>query len=540
MSFQGKRELLAQVAPRYREASRKQKTLILNEFIAATGYARKYAIRLLTLRVIPSPGPIRRPRARRYGKEVQEALSIAWAAVNYIGSKRLAPFLEELVPALEEHGHLELSEEARVQLCRISHATIDRILRPLYAGDAPRGISTTKRGTLLKHQVPVRTFADWNEIQPGFLEADLVAHCGRSVEGAFLHTLVLTDIATAWVECLPLRYRSQHAVIQALDQARRLLPFPVLGLDTDNGAEFLNAEMLGYCEREKITFTRGRAYKKNDQCFVEQKNGAVVRQLVGYDRFEGERAYRQLAELYRGVRLYINFFQPSMKLKTKHREGSKVRCTYDTAQTPFQRLRASLDTEGLKKLQAIFQALDPVRLLRQIETLQDALWKHAALPNADRSEQQHETGLRTELRFTVSACGSQLGENAQTIMSNPLTRPGERKKRRYHRVKPPRRPRHWRTRKDPFETVWDEICQWLTSNPERTAKSLFTELHQHYPGQFADNQLRTLQRRVQAWRAQAILTFDDQWLEEEVLAQEVLPRPLGVLMEPVEIPASPC
>jgi hypothetical protein len=540
MSFQGKRELLAQVAPRYREASRKQKTLILNEFIAATGYARKYAIRLLTLRVIPSPGPIRRPRARRYGKEVQEALSIAWAAVNYIGSKRLAPFLEELVPALEEHGHLELSEEARVQLCRISHATIDRILRPLYAGDAPRGISTTKRGTLLKHQVPVRTFADWNEIQPGFLEADLVAHCGRSVEGAFLHTLVLTDIATAWVECLPLRYRSQHAVIQALDQARRLLPFPVLGLDTDNGAEFLNAEMLGYCEREKITFTRGRAYKKNDQCFVEQKNGAVVRQLVGYDRFEGERAYRQLAELYRGVRLYINFFQPSMKLKTKHREGSKVRCTYDTAQTPFQRLRASLDTEGLKRLQAIFQALDPVRLLRQIETLQDALWKHAALPTADRSEQQHETGLKTELRFTVSACGSQLGENAQTIMGNPLTRPGERKKRRYHRAKPPRRPRHWRTRKDPFETVWDEICQWLTSNPERTAKSLFTELHQHYPGQFADNQLRTLQRRVQAWRAQAILTFDDQWLEEEVLAQEVLPRPLGVLMEPVEIPASPC
>jgi hypothetical protein len=154
--------------------------------------------------------------------------------------------------------------------------------------------------------VPVRTFADWNEIQPGFFEADLVAHCGHSAEGAFLHTLVLTDIATAWVECLPLRYRSQHAVVQALEQARCLLPFPMFGLDTDNGSEFLNAEVLAYCEREKITFTRGRAYKKNDQCFVEQKNGAVVRQLVGYDRFEGERAYRQLVELYRGVRLYIN------------------------------------------------------------------------------------------------------------------------------------------------------------------------------------------------------------------------------------------
>ncbi len=533
MSFQGKRELLAQVAPRYREASRKEKSVILNEFIAATGYARKYAIRLLTLRVISAPGPIRRPRARRYGKEVQETLSIAWAATNYIGSKRLAPFLEELVPVLEEHGYLQLSEEARAQLCRISHATIDRILRPLYAGEAPRGISTTKRGTLLKHQVPVRTFADWNEIQPGFFEADLVAHCGRSVEGAFLHTLVLTDIATAWVECLPLRYRSQHAVIQALDQARRLLPFAMLGLDTDNGTEFLNAEVLGYCEREQITFTRGRAYKKNDQCFVEQKNGAVVRQLVGYDRFEGERAYRQLAELYRGVRLYINFFQPSMKLKTKYRNGSRVRCTYDTAQTPFQRLRSSLDTNELKKLQSIFQALDPVRLLRQIETMQDALWKHAVLPT-ESSEKHPETGTQPEVRFTATACSSHVDEK---FLENPaLTFPGERRKRKYHRTKPPRKLRFWRTRPDPFAAVWAEICQWLGSNPERTAKSLFADLQQHYPGQFAEGQLRTLQRRVQAWRAQAILTFNDQWLEEDLLATEALPRPLGVIMEPNDVP----
>jgi hypothetical protein len=534
MSFQGKRELLAQVAPRYREANRKEKSVILNEFIASTGFARKYAIRLLTMRVISLPGPIRRPRARRYGTEVQEALTIAWSATNYIGSKRLAPFLEELVPALEEHGHLKLSDEVRAQLCRISHATIDRILRPLYAGEAPRGISTTKRGTLLKHQVPVRTFADWNEIQPGFFEADLVAHCGRSAEGAFLHTLVLTDIATAWVECLPLRYRSKHAVIQALDQARRLLPFPLLGLDTDNGSEFLNAEVQAYCEREKITFTRGRAYKKNDQCFVEQKNGVVVRQLVGYDRFEGERAYRQLAELYRGVRLYINFFQPSMKLKTKHRDGSKVRCTYDTAQTPFQRLRASLDTDALKRLQAIFQALDPVRLLRQIETLQDALWKYAVLPTTETSEKHPETETQPEVRFTANACGSHLGE--QFLQNPSQTFPGDRKKRKYHRTKPLRRRHDWRTRPDPFAAVWEKVCQWLASNPERTAKSLFSDLQQQYPGIFANGQLRTLQRRVQAWRAKAILTFNDQWLEEDPLATEVLPRPLGVIMEPNDVP----
>jgi IS30 family transposase len=162
---------------------------------------------------------------------------------------------------------------------------------------------------LLKKRVPVRTFADWNETRPGFFEADLVAHCGWSTEGAYLATLVLTDVATGWIECMALLHHTQHAVIEAIEAARRLLPFPILGIDTDNGSEFLNAELLAYCEREGITFTRGRAYKKNDQCFVEQKNGAVVRQLVGYDRFEGQNAWLQLRELYRAIRLYVNFFQ---------------------------------------------------------------------------------------------------------------------------------------------------------------------------------------------------------------------------------------
>lgn len=251
------------------------------------------------------------------------------------------------------------------------------------------------------------------------------------------------------------------------------------------------------------------------------------------DRFEGERAYRQLAELYRGVRLYINFFQPSMKLKTKHRDGSKVRCTYDSAQTPFQRLRPSLGAQERKRLQAIFQALDPVRLLRQIEALQDALWKHAVLPTTESPEKRSDTGTQPELRFTASASGGHLNENSQvSLSSTTLTRPEERRKRKYHRTKPPRRQRYWRTRQDPFEKVWDKICQWLAANPERTAKSLFADLQHYYPGQFADGQLRTLQRRVQAWRAQAILTFNDQWLEEDLLATEVLPPPLGVIMEP--------
>jgi len=277
MSQQSRHELLVQVAPRYREAHRKQKSIILDEFIVSTGYSRKYAIGLLKLPVVARVKK-KRGRRKRYGKDVQEALLVAWAAANYIASKRLAPFLCELVPVLEHHGHLELTSEVREQLLSISPATIDRLLQPWRADHQYSGISTTKPGQLLKHQIPVRTFADWEERLPGFFEADLVAHCGCSAAGAFLYTLVLVDIATGWVECLALLHRSKDAVIEALGRARRMLPFPVLGLDTDNGSEFINNALIEYCKEEKITFTRARAYKKNDQCFVEQKNGVIVRQ----------------------------------------------------------------------------------------------------------------------------------------------------------------------------------------------------------------------------------------------------------------------
>jgi len=302
MSFQAKRELQVQVAGRYRDATGRQKSHIRDEFVAVTGYARKYAIRLLTQPELPPVKPLTRPRPRRYGPEVQAALEIAWAAANQVCAKRLVPFLPDLVASLERHGHLTLGAEARAQLLRISPATADRLLHARRRQDLPRGISTTRAGSLLKHQVPVRTFTDWNDARPGFLEADLVAHCGTRAEGSYLYSLVLTDVATGWTECLALLHRSQEAVLQGLDVARRLLPFPLLGLDTDNGSEFLNQELVAYCEREQITFTRGRAYKKKDQCYVEQKNGSIVRALVGYDRFEGEQAYRQLSELYRAVR----------------------------------------------------------------------------------------------------------------------------------------------------------------------------------------------------------------------------------------------
>jgi hypothetical protein len=266
MGATAKRELARQVAPRYRDAGRREKSMILAEFVAATGYTRKHAIRVL-LSPAPSGGPIRRPRQRRYGPAVSEALHVAWNAADRICAKRLVPFLPLLVPSLERHGHLVVDAEVRAQLLTISSATAERLLRSARA--PARSTGTTRRGALLKHQVAVRTFAQWDEARPGFVEADLVAHCGGMIAGAYLHTLVLTDVATAWTECFALRHRTQAAVIIALDRARQLLPFQLRGFDSDNGSEFLNAELIAYCARDGITFTRGRSYHKDDQCFVE-------------------------------------------------------------------------------------------------------------------------------------------------------------------------------------------------------------------------------------------------------------------------------
>ena len=525
MSFRSKRELLAQVAPRYQQATHAHKSIILDEFVAATGYARKYAILLLTRPPLPAPTQMRRPRAPQYGAAVRSALEIAWLAANCIGTRRLVPFLPKLVPVLERHGHLTLTDAVREQLLTISPATADRLLQPARAAGQPHGISTTKAGSLLKRQIPVRTFVDWDDATPGFFEADLVAHCGNRPDGAFLSTLVLTDVAPGWVECQALLYRSQDQVLPALTRARQLIPFPVLGLDTDNGGEFINTDLLAYCEQEQISFTRGRPYEKNDQCFVEQKNGAVIRQFVGYDRYEGEAAYRQLVEVYRALRLYVNFLPPSLKLKEKQRVGTHVRRTYAPAQTPFERLIAAaiLTTEVQTRLDVIFAALAPIRLLDQIGRLPEALWQHAVV----RSSLPATPQVEAPLRFAINACG--LTDQPPPADTPPA--PLVHQKRAYHH-KHPHIPRWWRSRVDPFAEVWTDIEQWLEANPSRTAKSIFVELQQRYPDRYPDVQLRTLQRRIARWRATIITTFDDQWLQEEVLADTKLPRPLRAVSAP--------
>src|SRR6266480_1553728 len=456
MSYRAKRELLLQIAPRYREASSALKEVILDEFVAATGYVRKYAIRLLN-HPTEQKLTITRPRPPYYGPEVQQALHLAWTVANHICAKRLVPFLPTLVESLERHGHLQLSEQCRNQLLCMSPATADRMLRS-YRKQGPRGITTTRSGTLLKKQIPIRTFQDWNEAKPGFLEADLVAHCGTQAEGAYLYTLTLTDVATGWTECLPLLNRGQDAVIAALKRVRQLLPFPILGIDTDNGGEFINMELAACCEQEHIAFTRGRPRRSNDQCYVEQKNGQIVRQVVGYDRFVGEFAYRQLTELYRALRVYVNCFQPSMKLQTKEREGSKVRRTYDQAQTPMQRLLASgvLPVAKQQELLRIAQALDPMCLLTQLEhATRRPVFRHA-VPSAEAP-----TPSATPLQFSVQAAT----EEKVPVDGIPHTPPSLLKKERKKKYQKTGRPHDWRTRKDPFEGEWEQITSWLLANP---------------------------------------------------------------------------
>src|SRR3984893_14683314 len=265
LSYQARRALLQQTVPQYREASPSQKKTLLDAFVAATGYHRTYA-RWLLNHAEEVQQTLQRPRPKQYGPGVQHALFLAWHAANRICAKRLIPFLPILIESLERHEHLQISEECRRQLLAMSAATADRLLRA-QRRVGQRGVSTTRAGTLLKQQIPIRTFEEWKEkTRPGFLEADLVAHCGVDREVDYLYTLTLTDVATGWTEGLPLLYRSQETVLAALQQARLLFPFPMLGIDTDNGGEFINESLIAYCEQEHITFTRGRPYQKRDQC----------------------------------------------------------------------------------------------------------------------------------------------------------------------------------------------------------------------------------------------------------------------------------
>jgi hypothetical protein len=385
MSRGSVKEYTEAVRRRYREAGRREKGVILEEFTEVTGYHRKAVIRLLGRGTGP-PGK-RLGRPRRYRGEVVEALRRAWEAADHVCGKRLKPFLPELVGVLVRHGDLKVSEEVAERLGEISAATIDRVLKPYRGRRIRRPLSTTRPGSLLKRSIPIRTFSEWDEGEPGFMEVDLVAHCGESTEGFYVNTLCGVDIRTGWVECQEIWGKGQHRVRAGVHRMRGRLPFRLLGLDSDNGSEFINHRLYAYCQEEGITFTRSRPYKKNDSAHVEQKNWTVVRRVIGYDRYSSRAALAQLGRVYSYLRLYVNFFQPVMKLKHKSREGAKVRKVYDEARTPYQRVLESgaLEPEQRESLERLYRSLSPVRLLDDIERELQKLWAMAEHPERKES-----------------------------------------------------------------------------------------------------------------------------------------------------------
>lgn len=382
MSRGSVKEYAQAVRERYLKADRAEKTRLLDEFVRVTGYHRKAAIRLLNSRQ-KLPSGRTRGRRRTYGLETTSALKVVWEASDRMCSQRLHPFLPELLRVLEDHGELTLGPEVKGQLCRMSPSTIDRLLRPYRQRGGRRSFSTTKPGSLLKASIPIRTFSEWDEKRPGFIEVDLVAHCGESTEGFYLNTLSAVDIATGWVECQAVWGKGQERVGGAVHRISQLLPFPLLGLDSDNGSEFINHRLYAYCQRKAITFTRSRPYKKNDSAHVEQKKWSVVRRLVGYDRYSCREALEQLNGIYQLVRLYVNFFQPVMQLQHKRRHGAKVHKVYDTARTPYQRVLESgvLTPEQQNALTQLYQRFNPVKLLAQINRALERLWDLAEHPD---------------------------------------------------------------------------------------------------------------------------------------------------------------
>src|SRR3954452_1017977 len=434
-------ELVAAVIERYSKGRRAEKGRILDEFVAITGFHRKHAMRVLrggqaNWRSAP------RPERRLYDEAVSEALIVLWEASDRVCGKRLKALAPILVEAMERHGHLQLAPKVRTRLLAMSAATMDRALRSVRAQAGGGTRRRTAPSSAVRRSVPVRTFADWHDPPPGFVEADLVAHSGPSASGSFVQTLVLTDIATGWTECGPLLVREQGLLSAVLTELRKLLPFDLLGFDTDNDSVFMNETVRDYCQAAGIAFTRCRPYRKNDQAFVEQKNSAVVRRIVGYRRLEGLEAAAMLAELYRSVRLFVNHFQPSFKLAAKSRDGAKVRKRYHPPATPYQRLLADarVSEEVRTRLRTTHATLDPVRLLREIRTAQARLVGIA--DGAVGVEQPTPTGPTLQQFLAGLRTAWQEGDARPTAKPKPQAR-------------------SWRRRPDPLVAVTVQLHAWF-------------------------------------------------------------------------------
>jgi hypothetical protein len=481
LSSRSRQELIRALRRRYQEGSRVDKGRILEELVAVSGYHRKSAIRILSNKSLRDDHATGRGRRRQYDEAARQALIVVWEASDRICSKRLKALLPVLIEALESHGHLRLEPSIRTRLTAMSAATMDRLLCEVKA--TARGRRPPKRRSAVQRQVPIRTFTDWHEPDPGFMEIDLVAHCGTLVGGSHANTLCLTDVASGWTECVALLVRDGSLVVEAIRGVRNALPFALVGIDVDNGSEFLNDVVLGYCFANGIAVTRSRPYYKNDQAWVEQKNGSVVRRFVGYHRLEGHDAVVVLSRLYAATRLFVNFFQPSFKLKEKVRVGCRVRKRYHDPETPCQRLLSSpMVSEQTKlRLREVAAQLDPLQLLGEIRQMQNHV---AQLAQGNQIHIPAETDDDLSGFLAGLATAWHAGEVRPTHAA---------------RAKPSR---HWRTRHDPFESASSELRRLWDANPDQTGLDLFDALCRAHPGEFHSGQLRTLQRRIRQWRAE--------------------------------------
>ena len=399
LSMRERQAITREMARRYRRAGKRERGLILDELCALTGYNRSYAARLLRSRArAPARAPARccrrRGRSATYTRELLPPLRRVWATLGGICGRRIAAVMAETLAALERFNEIELTGEQRRLLCSASAATLDRLLAPERRRLRGRGRALTKPGSLLRSQIPVRTFAEWDQERPGFVEIDLVGHEGGDPRGEFAYSLCVTDVASGWTEPRVVRNRARRWTFEALLEVRSCLPFALLGIDSDNGGEFINHHLATYCAAESISFTRSRAYEKNDCCYVEQKNWSVIRREVGYGRYDTEAERQLVATIYADLRLYVNFFLPSVKLIAKQRTGAKVRKRYDAPATPYRRLLAlgALDEATARRLEEEYLTLNPAALRRRLTDNERKLARMCSLKMRNRREEVAATG----------------------------------------------------------------------------------------------------------------------------------------------------
>ncbi|QDV40580.1 Integrase core domain protein [Stieleria neptunia] len=477
MEMQAKAALIDSIRSRYYGARKRDKSRILDEFVAITGHQRKYALRILAERQNTTPERCEVVGRKIYDCAVKEVLVTLWESSDRLCGKRLKAILPELLKSMESHGHMNLDDSLKTRVLSASASTIDRLLRPIR--EEATGKKRVRPKKKVRAAVAVKTFSEWDDVAPGSLEVDFVAHCGGNLSGPFIHSLVATDVASGWTECIPILIREQSLVVESLELLRNRFPFPVLGINTDNDSSFINESVIKFCDSQSITFTRSRPYRKNDQAWIEQKNGSIVRKHLGYQRFSGPIACQTIAHLFDSVRWYVNMFQPSFKLLSKTRDGARVSKKFHSPQTPCERLLSDsrVSSESKEYLRRNRLEQDPLELLHAIRQSQAAL---DSLSTEDSLSQEQQIDLEEFL--------SQLPE---------LWKKGEA--RPTHQPKP-MRTRDYRTRPDPFEGDWTTILGWLEKSPDATASSLLERLIERSPDKYNGGQLRTLQRRVSQWR----------------------------------------